>query len=165
MLCVWSHQQCSAGALTMPASQAIVDFGAVRVSTEALISAILPEVERCRGEVHDLLPQLVRVRHASFVGRVAGAAAQLTARPASPDTFERHLTFLGGFDESRRGLDREMDDVEAHFELCEVLPCCAVIRCAVLRWQAPPPPPPRGVRQVLSRGTPVRGDMDVRLQK
>lgn len=102
--------------------QAVVDCGAARVSAEALVDTIRPELERCRCELHALLPRLARERYSGFVERVGAAAAQLAARPSSPDTFERHLQFLGVFEDSRRALDREMEGVEAHFELCTVRP-------------------------------------------
>eukprot|EP00892_Ulva_mutabilis_P004502 jgi/Ulvmu1/2423/UM134_0004.1 len=104
---------------TVDGIEAVVDLGAVRVSAEALVAVVLPELHRCREEVHALLPRLARARHGGFVDRVAEAATHLSARPASPDAFERHLTFLGAFDDGRRELDREMEVVETHFELCE----------------------------------------------
>lgn len=118
-----SHRQHLQGVALVTAStivQPVVDCGSVRVCGDALVDTIRPELDRCRSELHALLPQLARARHDRFVERVGAAAAQLAARPSSPDTFERHLQFLGGFDDSRRGLDREMEDVEAHFDLCEV---------------------------------------------
>jgi hypothetical protein len=100
--------------------QELVDFGPVCVSAAALRDAIAPELDRSRADLHALLPRLARGRHAAFADRVGHAAGALSVRPASPDSFEEHLRFLEAFEGNRKALDRAMEDVEAHFDLCKV---------------------------------------------
>lgn len=81
---------------------------------------LAPELERCVSELHELLPDLVQQRSEAFLRRLSEAQAGLDVFPSSPEDLERHLEFVKGFDSHRRVLDRELDDVEAHYDLCRV---------------------------------------------
>jgi hypothetical protein len=90
------------------------------VSAEELVAVLLPELERCESELHALLPELLQQRSDAFLRRLSDAQAGLEVHPNSPEELEKHLLFVNSFDSHRRSLERDLDDVEAHYDLCRV---------------------------------------------
>lgn len=95
------------------------------MSAEELVTVLEPELHRCESDLHTLLPELLQQRGAAFLRRLSEAQAGLEVFPSSAQDLEKHLTFVNNFDSHRRVLDRDLDDVEAHYELCKVLVFCA----------------------------------------
>jgi hypothetical protein len=81
---------------------------------------LLPELERCESEMHALLPELLQQRSDAFLRRLSDAQAGLQVHPNSPEDLEKHILFVNSFDSHRRALDVDLDDVEAHYDLCRV---------------------------------------------
>lgn len=94
--------------------------GPITVSAEELAAALRPELDRCVSELHILLPELVQQRRDAFLTHLSEAQAGLAVFPSSPEDLARHLKFVNGFDRHRRVLDRDLTDVEAHYDICRV---------------------------------------------
>lgn len=90
------------------------------MSAQELAAVLEPEVDRCESELHELLPELLQQRSDAFLRRLSDAHSGLELTSSSPEELERHLLYVNSFDVHRRVLDRELDDVEAHYDLCNV---------------------------------------------
>ena len=95
--------------------------GPVTVSAEKLVTVLEPEVNRCERELHELVPELLQNRSDEFLMHLSEAQEGLQFISTGPEDLEKHLSFVDAFDKHRRRLDQELDELEAHYDLCQVL--------------------------------------------
>lgn len=103
-------------------SMQLISFhGPITLSAEQLVTVLEPEIDRVEGELHELVPQLVQQRSDALMKSISEAQLGLEFYSDDPAALKRHLDFVNNFDSHRRVLDRDLDDVEAHYDLCKVL--------------------------------------------